>query len=607
MTSGSSRACSIFCLFMCTGSHFAIHFKPSFSSHKTVREVKLPQCIHWIPSNTMADDPVLSVRSSLSIDQEEDDGDFVPLRTKILQAVKSAPDNTIRPARLSQQVGISLTDASAELCGLLQAVGEGSTFRFEKTGGVDSMVFTFPSDFEAKALAAQRAEDWQQTLRGGVQWLVKCLKVITAFGLILSTLIVSMAGMMALLAAFIALSRGGDRRQRHHISRQVYDLFLMVRQLLWCYAMFGPDGGNQDPFFREVAYDSSLMLGICCGNPMSMWFWFRANRLRQRRRRLARGWGRIMSYDYGDSAADLEGVRLIYRDDTLPVPAAMEEHRGLLSLAVEFLFGPEKAPGPSEADRWRLRGAVILQYHQHQQQSLALQDWSPYLDSPPSSLKDTRKILAEGLLVVAHFNGIPASQDESPGDPTQARFTFPELLAESTVSGSHYDDPDTIQKATLEPLSRWEGLFFKSEAANRTTPRSTVPPYLYEETLAFTSLAANEFYRCLLVAVLNALGVLWFAQSLQIGGILEQFLAPSVVHGLQWSLIPVLSFYAKLFFTIPTIRLICILIWNERCRMRNDRRSHLANQLLAGGRTNRPELADTHQELKDPIAKIVQL
>ena len=94
--------------------------------------------------------------------------------------------------------------------------------------------------------------------------------------------------------------------------------------------------------------------------------------------------------------------------------------------------------------------------------------------------------------------------------------------------------------------------------------------------MTFSALTAKEFYRCLLVVVLNWVGVIWFAQSLEVGGILEQFLAPRFVQGLQWGLIPVLSFYAKLFLAIPTIRLVYIFMWNESCRRRNHRRSHLA-------------------------------
>jgi hypothetical protein len=559
----------------------------------------------------MSQDPEFSTRSSLSIDRGDDDDDenaddlssqAVGLRTRILQVVRSSPDYTIRPAKLAQELGISVTNASAELCGLLQAVGEGSTFSFERTsdGRVPTMVFTFPPDFERKAWAKQRQEDWKQTLKTTLNIAVKFLKVLTAFGLILSTIIVSIAGMLALLAAFVALSRGGDRRQTHHISRQLHDVFLMVRQLLWCYAMFAPDGGDsqQDPFFREAAYDTSLILGVCCGNPMSMWFWLRAGRLRQRRRRITQGWGRVTSsvYDYNDTTSDLEGVSLIRRgawgqDEVLPVPRGSEDHRGLLSSAVQFLFGPDKPPGPSEADRWRLRGAVILgQSQQSKTSSVSLRELSPYLDSPPASLDDTARIVSEGLLIVAHFNGVPASKsDESDqrndsfSSPTQAAFVFPELLAESHMTISRYDDLECIQKAsmTLERLQhRWKDLFWSAhEDLNHSSPSSqssTTPPFLYEDKMVFTSLSSKEFFRCLLVAILNLLGVIWFAQALELGGILEGFLPPQLTHGLQWALIPVLQFYANFFFAIPAIRLSYLLIWNELCMMRNQRRLRLA-------------------------------
>lgn len=590
------------------------------------------QGLKFQPTYAMSHDTGFPTRSTLSISRADDDDDnhrsgdddddndpssstTVPLRTQILRIVRSSPEYTIRPARLAQELGISVTDASAELCGLLQAVGEGSSFSFEKTtdGRVPTMVFTFPPDFERKALAKQRQEDWKETLKGILYVVVKVLKVLTAFGLILSTLIVSIAGMLALLAAFIALSRGGDRRQTHHISRQLQDLFIMVRQLLWCYAMFAPEGdGQQDPFFREAAYDTSLLLGVCCGNPMSMWFWLRASHLRQRRRRIAQGWGRMTSssstYDYDQTSNDLEGVSLIRRgtwgqDEVLPVPRATDEHRGMLSLAVEFLFGPEKSPGPSEGDRWRLRGSVILERSQQSKtSSISLRELSPYLDSPPVSLNDTTKIVSEGLPVVAHFSGVPAPKSEDAADTArndifsssaQALFIFPELLAESQTVMSRYDDAECIQKASMtlvEAHHRWKDLFFLTLGDSQASPTSagrnsalrtttTTPPFLYEDTMVFTSLSSKDFFRCLLVAGLNLLGVIWFDQSLQFGGILEGFLPPQLTAGLLWALIPVLLFYAKFFFVIPAIRLGYILIWNEMCMTRNRRRSRLALEL----------------------------
>ena len=570
-------------------------------------------------SRIMSEGVEFSRQSSLSIhradaggeDGHEDDmssSQAIPLRIQILQVVRASPNCTIRPARLAQELGISLTDASAELCGLLQAVGEGSSFSFEKTsdGRVPTMVFTFPPDFERKALAKQRKEDWKQTLKSILKFVIKFLKVLTAFGLILSTLIVSIAGMMALLAAFVALSRGGDRRQTHYISRQLHDVFIMVRQLLWCYAMFAPEGNSQqqDPFFREAAYDTSLVLSVCCGNPMSFWFWMRASHLRQRRRRIAQGWGRVTS-DYSESPHDLEGVSLIRRgawgqDEVLPVPRGSEDHRGLLSLAVEFLFGPEKPPSPLDADRWRLRGVVILERSQGSKtSSVSLRELSPYLDSPPASLNDVSKIVSEGLLVVAHFSGVPAPKsDDTPGDPkkdassssAEALFIFPELLGESHMTISRYDDVQCIQKASMaleKQPHRWKDLFWRTqEDTGHSSPASSTlttgtPPFLHEDKMVFTSLSSKDFFRCLLVAVLNFLGVLWFAQSLVLGGILEGFLPPQVTIGLQWALIPILLFYAKLFFVIPAIRLSYLFIWNEMCMWRNRRRYRLASELQA--------------------------
>ena len=117
-----------------------------------------------------------SFQSSFSVENEDEElADSTPLQTRILQIVKSSPNYTIRPARLSHELGISIADASAELCGLLAAVGEGSSFHFEDVGDdnhlqqeedkaniVKTMVFQFPKDFEQRAHWKQRREDWKK-------------------------------------------------------------------------------------------------------------------------------------------------------------------------------------------------------------------------------------------------------------------------------------------------------------------------------------------------------------------------------------------------------------------------------------------------------------
>jgi hypothetical protein len=307
-------------------------------------------------------------RSSLAIDMVEnhgaldapdDDSTTFTLQNKILDIVKKSPNRTIRPSTLSQSLGISLNDANAELCGLLQAVGEGSSFRFETVGNSKVMVFEFPPDFERRALRQQRKNDWMLTLRscGGI--FIKAVKGLTAFGLILSIMIVSIAGMMALVTAVVALSRdgggGNSRAMRTHLTRQMHNLIITIRQLLWCYAVFGPMGesNDQDPFFREAAYDTWLVLSLCCGSPGSLFYWWRARHLRHRQHRYARGWRSAYGRVNEDSSSELEGVNLIQRNRwtgeehqvAVPSLASLEEHRGLLSSLVEFLFGLTTSPG----------------------------------------------------------------------------------------------------------------------------------------------------------------------------------------------------------------------------------------------------------------------
>jgi hypothetical protein len=530
----------------------------------------------------------MSYRSSLSIDQDDEDGAFTddgpPLQTRILSIVKSCPNLTIRPARLSQELGISVNDASAELCGLLAAVGEGSTFHFEDVQGVKAMVFTFPPDFEKKALQKQRTEDLKSFLRGALKIAIKAVKILTAFGLILSLLVVSIAALLALVAALVAVSRGDSRGGRNVVVRQMRGIFLTLRQVLWCYALFGADHmEGQDPFLRERAYDMSLVLSLCCGNPGSFFFWHRASMLRRRQRQAGRGWGqRLFAVD--DSVSGVEGVSLVRRGEWGDEPVTSSstgdtEYRGLLSVAVEFLFGPTSPTAPTEADKWRLRGAFIEQKSLPNSTSISLEELSPYSDNPPASLNETSKVVSEGLTVVAHFNGVPSDVGKPINGIGKAHFIFPELIAESKIA-TRYDDP--LDTTTGD--ESFEGLFYIKEASashGHTIPRTgEVPSFLKEDRLVFTKLQSKQFYHCLGLGVLNFLGVLWFAQSLEPGGILEPSLG-AAGDVLKWGVIPVLKFYANLFFAIPATRLLWILVCNMSRKKRNGIREELASALKA--------------------------
>ena len=112
-----------------------------------------------------------SVQSSFSIENQEDDEfvDSTPLQTKILQVVKSCPDYTIRPAMLSHELGISITDASVELCGLLASVGEGSTFYFEDVGYDKNQL---PQGMQTKSVKTMVFQVWRDNDNSRMYFLV---------------------------------------------------------------------------------------------------------------------------------------------------------------------------------------------------------------------------------------------------------------------------------------------------------------------------------------------------------------------------------------------------------------------------------------------------
>lgn len=506
------------------------------------------------------------------------------LRRRILNIIKSSKDFTIRPGRLSHELGISIDDATSELCGLLKVVGEGSTFKFEDIDGTMTMVFTFPPDFEKIALAQEKKEDVAVIAKNALEFFIRAVKIVTAFGIVISTFIVSLAGIAAMVAALVALSRGGGGGDRH-LRRQLQNLIITIRQLLWCYVMFGgPTNDDQDPFFRDAAYDSWLVLSLCCGDPRSFWFWLRARSLQQRRRRYARGWGNNNNTS-NDTSNDtdsnlLEGVSLIQRgewgNETIPIPtSSFDEHKGFLSVAVEYLFH-SNSKSPSEEEKWRLRGAVIVDLSVGKSGPISLELLSPFVDNPPSGLDATASIVSECLLIVSYFNGKPAGKILDEGqDTTKARFVFPELVSEGRFS-TNYSGPVDADNTDRHIF---DGIFYAKERQRILSSINDRPAYLHENFKVLTVLTRKQFLQINLVAVLNFLGVVWFAQSLEQGGILQQSLGPSFVLVLQRTLIPVLLFYAKLFFCIPAARLFYIVGWNWFCKQRNQRRRQLATDL----------------------------
>ena len=564
------------------------------------------------------------------------DPSLPPLDERVIAVVRAAPNHTLRPARLSSELGISVEDATAELCGLLRAVGGGeggASFTFEEVGGdggdnVDggssaktatTMTFTFPPNFEARARRYKRTNDAKQTILSALDVAARALKVFVAFGLIISLAVLSVASIMAMVAALVALARGGgDGRHRSELMRKIRSLIFTLRQMLWCYAVFGPglDSGH-DPFLRQTAGDLWLVLSMFCGNPLSFGFWWRANMLNRRRRRWGQGWGsRHYAYDSASVGSDDEVVHLVSRGEwgqqhhtsgsnesntvASTTSADDEGYRGLLSVVVEFLFGPSPfSPGPTESERWKLRGAVITALSSKaSQQGVSLEELAPYSDSPPASLEDISSVVSEGLRVVSHFNGVPVLEGDASTTNGKARFIFPELMAEASTMTTEINSFSHLYP-DLSPFT-WERMLYANGSlfalGNGNTTSSSIgtstqrplsmrdgfnacPDQLYEKYHVLTKLQSKQFFQCCLLGFLNFIGIFWLRQSIGRGGLLEISNRP--LYATADGILAVLYFYSKLFFALPLARLVVFVVCCNYCfvRRRNVRRAAVASEL----------------------------
>lgn len=502
------------------------------------------------------------------------------LDKQIIAVIEAAPHRTVRPARVAAELGISVNDACAELCGLLAAVGggsDGASFTFENIDGQDVMVFQFPPDFAQRALRRRRYDDFWSSSRRAFSVGIRVLKIVTAFGLILSLLILCVAAIIGLVAVLVGLSRGENRGGGHRtlLMRQIRSLFFTIRQLLWFYAVFAPTSEGQDPFLREIAYDLSLVLSCCCGNPGSLFYWFRAERLARRRRGALRRWGRT-----GVMESDVAGVSLVREGSwgqtessrSADLRSAEEVHRGILSIAVEFLFGPESASPDDASQVWKLRAAVIVN-RSSAVNGVALKAFAPYLDYPPLSLQNEKAAVVEqSLMIVAHFNGIPNSA--SSDDQTDAEFVFPELMAESTASARY-------EHRRVSDGGGWGDFLCVQGSHGSWSGSNEIPEILEEERYRFTRMTSKQLSHCALLGILNLIGVLWLGQSVAEGGVLEVGKGSTLSSFLSSFLMPLLRGYALLFLVIPTVRLALLVFLNYRRLERNKRRRSLVEQLKA--------------------------
>lgn len=524
-------------------------------------------------------DSSLEILNDNGVDQDVEPYE-TSLDKRVLDSISKCPDYKIKPAILASDVGISIEDANAELCGLLQAVGPTATFQFETIKNEEAkdtvvMVFRFPSDFRSKAYAFRRKESVKAVLCNIASLLWKIVKVVIAFGLILSLAILLIGALCAMIAAIVAMSRGGnDRHHTQRLMRQMRSMSNLLRQLLWCYAIFGEglDHG-QDPFLREVAHTMALGMNVLMGTPGSIWWWISMRRFRERQQN-QRGWGATRNRE---SVSSWSNNRSSWRQQLADIrsersQAYDENERGILSVAVEFLFGPTQS-GPSEFQKWKMREvAIVSTATRSQGERVRVLDLLPYVDNPPDMktfYKDPSHCgSTECLGIITHFNGIPCGI-------VDRHFIFPELMQQCGSLQSSFEE-----FSNLEDMSGSHSFFFlpHDEYLNlgNDVSRKELPPYLYESTLCLTKLSQQQFVQCCVLNLLNYIGILMLRSSVVKGGSLE--IKNANLLNAILMLFHLLEFYAKLFFALPIGRGIYLSILNFQRKLRNQRRKFYAER-----------------------------
>ena len=395
-----------------------------------------------------------------------------------------------------------------------------------------------------------------------------------------------------MIAALIALARGGHNgnggHRNHPLMHRLRYLFFQLRQILWLYAICGSAiDGNQDPFMREVAGDLAFMMSIFCGNPMHPFFWFRVGGMRQRwaRVRNRRGWS-------GGGDTGMVGVTMTRRgtwaDDSSQsnrsVAQAGDQQRGLLSIATEFLFGPTSGESHADLEKARFRAAILLTLSTTTEGGgISLLELLPFTDNPPASAQDASAI-RESLKIVTYFNGKPVESgiSSSSGEGIDSRFCFPEIVSEMvdcskllTLTSSKFASPASNSGSNISSILYKEDGFDFGSSDNAS---SVVPEYLYEQPVVLTELSRPQFGQCVMLGLLNFIGVIWIQSAMSPGGLLD--LTPrsgsktlvGVASILLIKLMTILRFYSKIFLALPLSRLVIVLIRNFFVNKRNKRR-----------------------------------
>ncbi len=539
-----------------------------FSSLKGKKNARYIAKYGTVGRKKMTEDKNRNEILPLELNENGEESNLVPLDDRVMEAVKASENYTIQPVTLASALGISIDDATMELCGLLRAVGTTASYRIDD---LHRETFVFPADFEKRARAHRRGRQTKATLQAILRMLWKVIQIVVAFGLLLSLLTVG----LVVITALILSSRQQHSRDRiHHFIRRS---LVTLQQLLWIYSINNHYVGVNNPLLSDNIQAIWLGIGICCTrNPLnSIYLCFRAHRLARRRRFATRGWGTTVTTttpagrNHENRCHSLPLTTRWLAENTQSSFEEPQSQRGLLYILVEFLFGPlSQTEGKNDLWKWKLREYIIVSNGFR----LTLAQLQPFIDNPGLSSH-----IPQTLDIIYHFHGKPDittnHQENENGDAMYTQYTFSELQSTYTQT-NHIDDSD---------LSKWQHHWFPSNNFfslydTETTPISNInnnnnilPTYLRENYHALTKLSLDEFKLCSILGVINLIGVHWLKYTL---------IPQNKALPLRWLLKPfssLLMHYSYLFMALPILRLLFLTLLNIQIQRRNQLRYNYAN------------------------------
>ena len=508
----------------------------------------------------MAEDNKSDESESLEVSEGSDEMTLVPLDDRVLEAVKLSENYSIQPVTLASALGISIDDATMELCGLLRAVGPTASFHIDDDSHRET--FLFPIDFETRARSHRRGRQTKATLQTILRLLWKLLQIITAFGLVLSLLTV---GIVA-IAVLILSSRQQQQQQQQSRDRILHFIrrtLVTLQQLLWIYSINNHHFGTySNSLLFDTLHAIRLGITICC-SPNSfntIYHCFRARRLAQRRQYATRGWSTPTT---NTNTHDNQ------YQDSLPLNSSFEDfqtQRGLLSILVEFLFGPlPQTEDKHDLWKWKLREYVIVSHDFR----LSLAKLRPFIDNPV----DLTSQIPQTLQLTYHFHGKPDLTTNHHNNDYYAfntQYTFSELQTTYTQNN---------HKIQNYNISKWQHIWFPSnqffslyepEVIPNSNNNNNLPMYLTENYHALTKLSLHEFKLCSILGVINLIGVHWLKYTL---------IPKNKALPLRWLLKPfssLLMYYSYLFIALPILRFFFLTLLNMQIQRRNHLRQNYA-------------------------------